>query len=236
MILLGVAPCTAMVLVWSYLARGNMGHTLVMTAINSLTMVLLYAPLATFLLGVSGIRVPWETIAFSVMVYICTPLVAGYYTRREVLERKGEEWFSRRLVPALGRMAIAALLITLVILFAYQGHLITEIPGIIGMITAGIFANILLVFGILCGSQDHPLGIRRRRPSRHHSGEQPLRGGHRRGHLPLRGGVWGCPGHGGRGADGGTPHALPGVPLQKNKRFFRLRGEELRWVPENSGC
>ncbi|MEM3171132.1 MAG: ACR3 family arsenite efflux transporter [Candidatus Hadarchaeales archaeon] len=148
MILLGVAPCTAMVLVWSYLARGNMGHTLVMTAINSLTMVFLYAPLATFLLGVSGIRVPWETIAFSVMVYICTPLVAGYYTRREVLERKGEEWFSRRLVPALGRMAIAALLITLVILFAYQGHLITEIPGIIGMITAGIFANILLVFGI----------------------------------------------------------------------------------------
>lgn len=148
MILLGVAPCTAMVLVWSYLARGNMGHTLVMTAINSLTMVFLYAPLATFLLGVSGIEVPWKTIALSVAVYICTPLVAGYYTRKRVLESRGEEWFSRRLVPALGRSAIAALLITLVILFAYQGHLITEIPGIIGMITAGIFANILLVFAL----------------------------------------------------------------------------------------
>jgi len=148
MILLGVAPCTAMVLVWSYLARGNMGHTLVMTAINSLTMVFLYAPLATFLLGVSGIEVPWKTIALSVAVYICTPLVAGYYTRKRVLESRGEEWFSRRLVPALGRSAIAALLTTLVILFAYQGHLITEIPGIIGMITAGIFANILLVFAL----------------------------------------------------------------------------------------
>jgi len=148
MILLGVAPCTAMVLVWSYLARGNMGHTLVMTAINSLTMVFLYAPLATFLLGVSGIEVPWKTIALSVAVYICTPLVAGYYTRKRVLESRGEEWFSRRLVPALGRSAVAALLITLVILFAYQGHLITEIPGIIGMITAGIFANILLVFAL----------------------------------------------------------------------------------------
>ncbi|MCQ8898237.1 MAG: arsenical-resistance protein, partial [Hadesarchaea archaeon] len=122
--------------------------TLVMTAINSLTMVFLYAPLATFLLGVSGIEVPWKTIALSVAVYICTPLVAGYYTRKRVLESRGEEWFSRRLVPALGRSAIAALLITLVILFAYQGHLITEIPGIIGMITAGIFANILLVFAL----------------------------------------------------------------------------------------
>jgi len=148
MILLGVAPCTAMVLVWSYLARGNMGHTLVMTAINSLTMVFLYAPLATLLLGISGIEVPWKTIALSVTVYICTPLVVGYYTRKRVLESRGEEWFSRRLVPALGRSAIAALLITLVILFAYQGHLITEIPGIIGMITAGIFANILLVFAL----------------------------------------------------------------------------------------
>ncbi len=148
MILLGVAPCTAMVLVWSYLARGNMAHTLVMTAINSLTMVFLYAPLATFLLGVSGIRVPWETIALSVTFYICTPLIAGYYTRQKVLERKGERWLNAKLVPALGRVAIAALLITLVILFTYQGHLITEIPGIIGMITAGIFANILLVFGI----------------------------------------------------------------------------------------
>ncbi len=148
MILLGVAPCTAMVLMWSYLARGNMAHTLVMTAINSLTMVFLYAPLATFLLGISGIAVPWETIALSVMIYICTPLVAGYYTRKQTIKRKGLNWFHKRLVPPLSKSAIIALLITLVILFTYQGHLIMEIPGVIGIITVGIFANILLVFAI----------------------------------------------------------------------------------------
>lgn len=81
MILLGVAPCTAIVLVWSFLARGNMAHTLVMTAINSLTMVILYSPLATLLLGVSGIAVPWLTIALAVTVYVVTPLVAGHFTR-----------------------------------------------------------------------------------------------------------------------------------------------------------
>ena len=147
MILLGVAPCTAMVLVWSYLARGNMGHTLVMTAVNSLTMVVLYAPLAVLLLGISGIKVPWDTIALSVAIYIVTPLVAGYLTRREVIRRKGIDWFQAKLQPWLGKVSIIALLVTLVILFIYQGHLIVELPAIIGMITVGILVNILLVFG-----------------------------------------------------------------------------------------
>jgi ACR3 family arsenite transporter len=75
-----------MVLMWSYLARGNMGHTMVMTAINSLAMVILYAPLSMYLLGISGIQVPWETIALSVAIYIGTPLIAGYLTRRQVIE------------------------------------------------------------------------------------------------------------------------------------------------------
>ncbi|MEM2874609.1 MAG: ACR3 family arsenite efflux transporter [Candidatus Hadarchaeales archaeon] len=148
MILLGVAPCTAMVLVWSYLARGNVAHTLVMTAINSLTMVILYAPLATFLLGISGIVVPWSTIALTVTIYIVTPLVAGYYTRKIAIERKGLGWFKKKLVPPLGKTAIAALLMTLVVLFSYQGHLLLAIPVIIGVITIGIFANILTVFAI----------------------------------------------------------------------------------------
>jgi len=148
LILLGIAPCTAMVLVWSFLARGNMGHTLVMTAINSLTVVLLYAPLALLLLGISGIKVPWETIALSVAIYICTPLVAGYITRRQVIKRKGMEWFRTRLSPALGKVSITALLVTLVVLFTYQGYLIVELPAIIGIISLGIFVNILVVFGI----------------------------------------------------------------------------------------
>jgi ACR3 family arsenite transporter len=148
LILLGIAPCTAMVLVWSYLARGNMGHTLVMTAINSLTMVVLYAPLAMLLLGISGIKVPWDTIALSVAIYICTPLIAGYFTRRQVIRRKGIEWFNVRLVPVLGRVSIIALLVTLVILFAFQGYVIIELPAIIGMISLGILVNILIVFAV----------------------------------------------------------------------------------------
>jgi len=148
LILLGVAPCTAMVLVWSYLARGNMGHTLVMTAVNSLAMVGLYAPLAVLLLGISGIRVPWDTIALSVAIYIVTPLIAGYFTRRQVIRAKGVDWFEARLVPSLGKVSVAALLVTLVVLFTFQGHLIVELPAIIGMITVGILVNILVVFGL----------------------------------------------------------------------------------------
>ncbi len=147
-ILLGVAPCTAMVLVWSYLAKGNMGHTLVMTAINSLSMVVLYAPLAVLLLGISGISVPWDTIALSVAIYIVTPLIAGYFTRRWTIEKKGIEWFERKLEPSLGKVSVIALLITLVVLFTYQGHIIVELPAIIGMITLAILVNILVVFGI----------------------------------------------------------------------------------------
>jgi len=147
-ILLGVAPCTAMVLVWSYLARGNMGHTLVMTAINSLSMVVLYAPLAALLLGISGVTVPWDTIALSVAFYIVTPLVAGFLTRRWAIRRKGLEWCECTLEPNLGKVSIIALLVTLVVLFMYQGHIIVELPAVVGMITVAILVNILVVFGI----------------------------------------------------------------------------------------
>ncbi|MHC1602496.1 MAG: ACR3 family arsenite efflux transporter [Methermicoccaceae archaeon] len=148
LILLGIAPCTAMVLVWSYLAQGNMGHTLVMTAINSLSMVVLYAPLAVLLLGVSGIVVPWETIALAVVVYILTPLAVGWLTRRMAIKKKGMEWFETRLVPHLASVSMVALLITLVVLFSFQGEKIVELPLIIGMITVPIFVNILAVFAI----------------------------------------------------------------------------------------
>ncbi|MBA7596386.1 Arsenical-resistance protein Acr3 [subsurface metagenome] len=149
LILLGVAPCTAMVLMWSYLAKGNMGHTLVMTAINSLAMVVLYVPLAMLLLGISGISVPWDTIAVSVAIYICTPLIAGYITRRQVIRRKGRDWFETKLVPPLGKVSIIALLVTLIVLFCFQGYVIVELPAIIGMIAVGILVNILIVFGAI---------------------------------------------------------------------------------------
>ncbi len=151
LILLGVAPCTAMVLMWSYLAKGNMGLTLVMTAINSLTMVALYAPLARLLLGISGIVVPWKTIAFSVGIYICTPLLLGYLTRRWALTRRGIEWFESRLVPRLRLVSIVALLSTLVVLFSLQGNVIVEMPAVVGIIAIPIFINIIVVFAIAYG-------------------------------------------------------------------------------------
>jgi ACR3 family arsenite transporter len=146
MILLGVAPCTAMVLMWSYLAKGNMAHTLVMCAVNSLSMVVLYAPLAGLLLGVSGIRIPWATIAFSVLIYICVPLVAGYVTRTVSIRKKGLGWFNERIIAPLKIVGLIALLITLILIFALQGYVIVSLPGVIGMITTGIFANIVVVF------------------------------------------------------------------------------------------
>ncbi len=148
LILLGVAPCTAMVLVWSWLARGNMAHTLVMTAVNSLSMVILYAPLAQFLLGISGITIPWAIITFSVAVYIGVPLLCGYFTRTQTIKRRGIAWFESKLIPPLRTVSIIALLITLVVLFTLQGGIITELPAVVGMIAIGIFWNILLVFAL----------------------------------------------------------------------------------------
>lgn len=147
MILLGVAPCTAMVLVWSYLSNGNMGHTLVMVAINSLVMLILYAPLAGFLLGVARIPVPWNTIAFSVGIYVGLPLLVGYFTRRELLRRKGRKWFDV-FTSKLHHVSIMALLITLIVLFSLQGKVILEQPLIIGMIALPLVIQIFLIFWI----------------------------------------------------------------------------------------
>jgi ACR3 family arsenite transporter len=148
MILLGVAPCTAMVLVWSYLSKGNMGHTLVMVAINSLTMLFLYAPLAGVLLGVTNIVVPWETIGLSVGIYVGIPLVAGYFSRNQILKRKGMEWFEKSFAPSLHYIAIVALLITLILLFSLQGDVIVEQPLIILMIFIPLFIQNQVIFWI----------------------------------------------------------------------------------------
>jgi len=137
-----------MVLVWSYLAEGNMGHTLIMTAINSLSMVVLYAPLAVFLLGISGITVPWDTVAFAVGVYIVVPLALGYLTRRTAVKRKGLDWLNSNLAPKLGAAAIVALLMTLVLLFSLQGAVLVKQPAVIGMVATPIFFNIIVVFAV----------------------------------------------------------------------------------------
>ncbi|UCF13011.1 MAG: ACR3 family arsenite efflux transporter [Thermoplasmatales archaeon] len=152
MILLGVAPCTAMVLVWSYLSKGNMGHTLVMVAINSLFMLFLYAPLAGILLDVTNIIVPWETIGLSVGIYVGIPLVAGHISRIQILKRKGKEWFEQSFAPSLHYIAIIALLFTLILLFSLQGNIILEQPLIIVMIFIPLFIQNQVIFWLTYGS------------------------------------------------------------------------------------
>ncbi len=146
MILLGIAPCTAMVLVWSYLSKGNMGHTLVMVAINSLTMLFLYALLAGILLGITNIVVPWVTIGLSVGIYVGIPLIAGYISRSQLLNIKGKEWFEKSFAPLLHYIAIVALLITLVFLFSLQGNIILEQPLIIAMIFIPLLIQNQVIF------------------------------------------------------------------------------------------
>jgi ACR3 family arsenite transporter len=107
-ILLGVAPCTAMVLVWGYLAKGNDGHTLVMVAINSLAMLLLYGVLGGFLLGVGKLPVPWEALLLSIAIYVALPLVAGYISRRWLIRSKGQRWFQEHFLPLLTPVTITA--------------------------------------------------------------------------------------------------------------------------------
>ena len=146
MILLGIAPCTAMVLVWSYLARGFMGLTLVMVAINSLTMLVLYAPLGNFLLGVADIRVPFMTIFLSVLLYVGVSLVAGYISRTRLLKTKGTEWYETVFLKNMGTSSIVALLLTLVFLFMLQGSVILQYPLVVVMIAVPLVIQTLLIF------------------------------------------------------------------------------------------
>ena len=145
-ILLGIAPCTAMVLMWGYLSYGNQGHTLVMVAVNSLMMLFLYAPLGRWLLAANDLMVPWETIALSVLIYVGLPLAAGMYSRYWIFRYKGRAWFEQRFLKYLSPVAIAALLITLVLLFAFKGELIVNNPLHIVLIAVPLFIQTNFIF------------------------------------------------------------------------------------------
>lgn len=147
-ILLGIAPCTAMVLVWGYLARGNDGLTLVMVAINSLTMLVLYGVLGGFLLGVGRLPVPWQALLLSVGVYVALPLVLGYLSRRWIIAHKGLAWFNDRFLHLLTPVTIGALLLTLVLLFSFKGEVILENPLTILWIAIPLFIQTVLIFAL----------------------------------------------------------------------------------------
>lgn len=145
-ILLGIAPCTAMVLVWGFLARGNDGHTLVMVAINSLTMLVLYGVLGGFLLGVGRIPVPWEALLLSIAIYVALPLVAGYFSRKFIFRTFGRKWFEEKFLHVLTPVTITALLLTLVLLFSFKGEVIVAKPLTILWIAIPLFIQTVLIF------------------------------------------------------------------------------------------
>ena len=145
-ILLGVAPCTAMVLVWGYLARGNDGLTLVMVAINSLTMLVLYGVLGGFLLGVGRLPVPWQALALSIAIYVALPLVSGYFSRKWIIAARGETWFKEKFLHVLTPVTIIALLITLALLFSFKGEVILGNPLTILWIAVPLFLQTCLIF------------------------------------------------------------------------------------------
>ncbi len=147
-ILLGVAPCTAMVLVWGYLAKGNAGHTLVMVAINSLIMLLLFGFIGGFLLGVGQLPVPWQALLLSISIYVALPLVAGFYSRKWIIAHKGLIWFEQKFLYLLTPITIVALLLTLILLFSFKGGVIIENPLTILWIAIPLTIQTVLIFAV----------------------------------------------------------------------------------------
>ncbi|NOX32235.1 MAG: ACR3 family arsenite efflux transporter [Deltaproteobacteria bacterium] len=151
-ILLGIAPCTAMVLVWGYLSRGNDGLTLVMVAVNSLTMLVLYGLLGGFLLGVGKLPIPWQALLLSVAIYVALPLVAGFLSRIWIINKKGKAWFEEKFLHILTPVTIFALLLTLVLLFSFKGEVILANPLTIVWIAIPLFIQTIFIFALGYGA------------------------------------------------------------------------------------
>jgi len=151
-ILLGVAPCTAMVFVWSYLTKGNPLYTLVQVSINDLIILVAFIPLVGLLLGVSGVEIPYGTLVTSVVLFVAVPLLAGYLVRKSLLATKGQEWFEKTLLPAFKPVSIIALLTTLLLLFAFQGETIIGQPLVILLIAVPLTIQTYLIFFVAWGA------------------------------------------------------------------------------------
>ena len=145
-ILLGAAPCTAMVFVWSYLNGGDPNYTLVQVSVNDLILLLLFVPIVQLLLGITGISIPMEVLITSVVVFVVIPLVAGYLTNRWLIRTRGEDWFKTVFLPTLKPVSIAALLLTLVLLFAFQGQKILANPFHILLIAIPLALQTYFIF------------------------------------------------------------------------------------------
>ncbi|HOX48911.1 MAG TPA: ACR3 family arsenite efflux transporter [Spirochaetales bacterium] len=147
-VLLGAAPCTAMVFVWSYLADGDAGYTVVQVAVNDLVILFAFTPIVAFLLGVSDVRVPWDTLLLSVALFVVIPLGFGALTRSSLLRRRGKEWFEGVFLKKFEGITEGGLLLTLVILFAFQGRVILANPLAIVLVAVPLVLQTYLVFFI----------------------------------------------------------------------------------------
>lgn len=127
-VLLGVAPCTAMVFVWSHLTKGDPAHTLVQVSVNDLLILVLFVPLVQFLLGVNGVTIPWDTLFFSIVLFVVVPLAGGALTRFLMIKKKGIEYFNEKFLPKFDGVTTLGLLLTLIIIFSFQGDIILEQP------------------------------------------------------------------------------------------------------------
>lgn len=147
-ILLGAAPCTAMVFVWSHLTKGNAAYTVVQVATNDLIILVAFTPIVAFLLCVSGVQIPWDTLILSVVLFVVIPLAGGVITRNYITNKRGFEYFEKSFIPKFGNITIIGLLLTLVIIFSFQGDVILNNPLHIVLIAIPLIIQTFLVFFI----------------------------------------------------------------------------------------
>lgn len=147
-VLLGAAPCTAMVFVWSKLTRGNGAYTLIQVATNDLIILVAYIPIVSFLLNVGNIEIPWGTLLLSIVLFIVVPLSLSVVTRNYVVKTKGENYLNNRLIPSFDKYTMVGLLLTLVIIFSFQGDKILEQPANIILIAIPLIIQTLFIFGV----------------------------------------------------------------------------------------
>ena len=145
-VLLGAAPFTAMVFVWSHLTKGNAGYTVVQVATNDLIILVAFTPIVALLLGVSGIQVPWATLILSVVLFVVVPLVGGVLTRNIVTNKKGKEYFEEEFIPKFSNITIIGLLLTLTLIFSFQGGVILDNPTHIVLIAIPLIIQTVLIF------------------------------------------------------------------------------------------
>jgi ACR3 family arsenite transporter len=147
-VLLGAAPCTAMVFVWSHLTNGNPAYTVVQVATNDLIILIAFTPIVAFLLGIGGITIPWSTLFLSVVLFVVIPLAGGVITRHIIINKKGQDYFLNTFIPKWNNITIIGLLVTLVIIFSFQGYVILENPLHIVLIAIPLVIQTFLIFFI----------------------------------------------------------------------------------------